>query len=203
MYKQEEARQLASRQGQSDFLGFLRACDIVLTVNDLSPANMTRVFELTERTNQLNYVARKMSRLELEALERWEGGLRGLVLSVVDRYGDYGIVGFALVDMASWSVESFFMSCRVQRKKVDHAFFDLLRRHAARAGRSRYAIAYRPSKRNEPSRVVLEDEMRLPWHAGEDNMRYFDVDTASAIVEADIVRVEDRSSLTASALESI
>jgi len=195
MYKQEEARQQAGRQGQTDFLGFLRSCGIALTVSDLSAANITRVFELTERTNQLNYVARKMSRLELEAIERGEGRSRGLVLSVADRYGDYGIVGFALLDMASWTVESFFMSCRVQRKKVDHAFFDLLRRHAARAGLGRYSIAYRPSKRNEPSRVVLEDEMHLTWRPVDEDLKAFDVDTAVAIAESDIVTIDDRSSL--------
>lgn len=195
MYKQDEARQQAGRQSQADFLDFLRSCDIVLTVGDLSASNITRVFELTERTNQLNYVARKMTRLELEAIERRESGSRGLVLSVADRYGDYGIVGFALLNMSSWKVESFFMSCRVQRKKVDHAFFDLLRRHAAQAGQARYSIAYRPSKRNEPSRVVLEDEMRLAWRAIEGDLRAFDVDAAAAIVESDIVRIDDRSSL--------
>ncbi len=201
MYKQEEVRQQAGCQSQTDFLGFLRSCDIVLTVSDLSAANIARVFELTERTNQLNYVARKMSRLELEAVERQEGGARGLVLSVTDRYGDYGIVGFALLDMSTWTVESFFMSCRVQRKKVDHAFFDLLRRHAARAGRPGYSIAYRPSRRNEPSRVVLEDEMQLAWRAIEGDTRAFDVDISAAILESDIVRVDDRSGLTAAVSE--
>ncbi len=200
MYKEDEVRQQARHRTDADFLGFLRACNIVLTVSDLSAANIERVFELTERTNQLNYVGRRVSYSDLESLLR-EGALRGLVLSVADRYGEYGIVGFAMLDVRRWTVDSFFMSCRVQRKKIDHAFFDLLRRHAVRIAGLGLSIAYKPGKRNEPSRVVLEDEMHLRWRP-DGEMRLYDVEATLPVVESDIVTVEDHSSLKAIAGEA-
>jgi FkbH-like protein len=107
-----------------------------------------------ERTNQLNYRGRRLPKRELREMSESQDSRRGLILSCHDRFGHYGIIGFAVVDLSNWSVEDFFMSCRVQRKKVEHAFMSFLDLLAAKQG-ARIKIRYRPSKRNEPALETL------------------------------------------------
>jgi predicted enzyme involved in methoxymalonyl-ACP biosynthesis len=169
-----------------------------LTIDYLHLTNFNRVFELTERTNQLNYAASRISRSHLEAVMMRTGGHRGLVLSASDRFDDYGIIGFALLEPTGWSIESFFMSCRVQRKRVDHAFFGYLLALGAQRGKKRLSANYRQTKRNSPSHEVLEQQMMFRSDEERDGVRIFHHETTDVIPESDIVTVYDRSTLTSS-----
>src|SRR5260370_34169660 len=117
----------------------------------------------------------------------------GLVLSASDRFGDYGIIGFALLEPIRWSIESFFMSCRVQRKRVDHAFFGYLLALGAQRGKKRLSVNYRQTKRNSPSLDVLEQQMMFRSDEERDGVQVFHHETADGIPESDIVSVDDRS----------
>lgn len=161
MYRVEERREAAFGAADATFLEFLRGCAIELTIREAASANIGRVFELAQRTNQLNYAGRACSRGEIEELaSRSAPGKAGLALSCSDRFGDYGVIGFAVVDVARFHVENFFMSCRVQHKKVDHAFFAWLIERAMAQGRDRVSTNFHFSGRNQSARQVLE-EMRF------------------------------------------
>src|SRR5205814_468348 len=76
---------------------FLKWCEMRL---DMSPAtldDLERIVELTERTHQLNSTGRRYSADEI--LERIEDE-RWLVVTarLSDRFGDYGMIGAAVVD---------------------------------------------------------------------------------------------------------
>jgi len=194
MYKVEESRMGVLRETGGDYAAFLRDCSIKLTISDLGAENLGRVFELTERTNQLNYSGRRLSRSELRALLGAEESVV-LVLSVSDRFGDYGLVGAAIIDRASWVLECFFMSCRVQRKKVENAFFAHLRAVGERQRKGELSIVYAPTARNEPSREVLEDQLGFHRSTGERDSTLFHIPFGSSIPDADVVAVVDQSRL--------
>lgn len=197
MYQVEQARLAVLDQTGGDYAGFLRGCDIRLVVTELDAEVMGRAFELTERTNQLNYSGRRLSRADLEAKLADQASVV-LVLAVSDRFGDYGVVGLAVLDLEGWVVECFFMSCRVQRKKVENAFFAHLLTEGRRRGKSRLSIVYRPTARNEPSREVLEDELAFRPIVTDGEARQFQRDTAERLPDWDIVAIEDRTRLSAS-----
>jgi FkbH-like protein len=82
-----------------DNLAFLRASDIRVTIeHDLEP-HLDRAIELINRTNQLNFTKNRFpenpeeARTELRKLIKNFEIQAGLV-HVVDRYGDYGFIGF-------------------------------------------------------------------------------------------------------------
>jgi FkbH-like protein len=158
MYQVEETRESAFRSADTSFQEFLRSCDLKLTIGNVVEDNIHRVFELAQRTNQLNYAGRASSRKDIEDL--FTGAVpdtKGLVLSCSDRFGDYGVIGFAVVNLDRFHVENFFMSCRVQHKKVDHAFFGWLLSQAQKIGRDRVTTTFRFSGRNEAARQVLKE----------------------------------------------
>ena len=59
---------------------------------------------------------------------------RTFMLSCSDRFGDYGIIGMCVLDRRRARVQAFMMSCRVQRKRVEQAFFSWPSRGSKRAG---------------------------------------------------------------------
>src|SRR5690606_21021813 len=157
----------------------------------LDRQSFARVQELAQRTNQLNYSGRRLSDTELDALVTADGPLSGLVLSASDRFGDSGIMGFALVDLASWSVRDFFLGSPVQRKTVEHPFFALLQKRAAEAGADTVHVTYQPTKRNMPARQALQD-MNLaaaPALTEAEGLTEYLLSVAVRIPHADIVSV--------------
>ncbi len=196
MYKVEETRETALREADSCFLDFLRSCDLTLTISSLAEANLARVFELSQRTNQLNYAGRASTRKDVEDLLNGPGsGREGLVLSCADKFGDYGIIGFAIVDVERFHIENFFMSCRVQHKKVDHAFFAWLIERAMARGQDVVSTVFHFSGRNQSAQQVLEEMKFAP--AGDDEV--FVSPRLADLPERDIVTVIDRTRVEAGA----
>jgi FkbH-like protein len=156
MYQTEERRAVARQDSVLDYATFLRTCDITLAVRRLDPRNLPRMYELSQRTNQLNFSGLRYSQAELEAVmsARPEDAF---VLSCADRFGDYGAIGFCVLSDERPQVESFFMSCRVQRKRVENAFFQLLAEELASRGAARFEVRYRPTPKNGASAQMLAD----------------------------------------------
>lgn len=120
-YRQMEAkwrdRAVASLSDEE----FLRSCQIracapfLMDNLDFVP----RITELINRSNQLNYTA---SRVE-------QGDLAAAIIDVVrhdswsifawDNYGDYGLVGFVMVDRQSKRLIHFTFSCRVMHMGLE------------------------------------------------------------------------------------
>ena len=140
-----------------DYLTFLASCEIRLELKMYDNSDLERVCDLVQRTNQLNFSGRKYSReevLELVGLDYLEKHI--LVCS--DRYGSYGTVGFSVtrVNGPVLCIEDFMLSCRVQGKFIEQAFFaDLIRKHR-RANVNRMWVGYRETDRNKPAKAVLE-----------------------------------------------
>ncbi len=196
MYRTEAVRQADLEVAGDDYQAYLRSCDIRLLIEPLDEARLNRAFELTERTNQLNYSGRRLGRADLEHLLS-SPDHRVLTLTASDKYGDYGVIGVALLNLDSWTIECFFMSCRVQRKKVEHAFFQRLLVAARQRGEPILSVLYRATAKNEPSRVVIEDEMRFAARDNDDGTRTFWLPSDALLPEWDIVAVDDRSGLLA------
>ena len=191
MYQEEQTRDVAQLGSADTFFDFLRSCGLHLSVRAIEGATVARVKELAQRTNQLNYAGRRLSDADLAALLQPGASRVGLILSVRDRFGDYGAIGFAVVDRATFSVDNFFMSCRVQRKTVEHAFFAGLQAHAHAGGVETIRIAYQSTARNTPAwqalqdmRIVNERDMR-PQASAELQLR-----ADHAIPHADIVTTD-------------
>lgn len=155
MYQAEATRAAAFEDAGADYLAFLRGCDIRLDVRPLDGADVERVHELSQRTNQLNFRGTRFTRPEVEALV---GGARlALTVRCADRFGDYGLIGFVVFDPSTGALEDFFMSCRVQRKRVERALFAHLAAIAREAGAGALTAVFRPTERNRASATLLAD----------------------------------------------
>jgi FkbH-like protein len=122
----------------------------------MTEANLQRVHELTQRTNQMNFSGNRYEKSVLESILA-APELDTYVLDVEDRFGSYGVVGFSIVDNRVPLMTDLMFSCRVQSKRVEHAFLaHIIRKYVAMTGKNFYAN-YRKTPRNAPSGRVFCD----------------------------------------------
>lgn len=156
MYRVEAERQSRASKFSGDYSAFLRDCDISLHITSLAEDNLERVHELTQRTNQMNFSGNRYDRDVLRQIlaSPW---LDTYVLEVQDRFGVYGIVGFCIVDTRESLITDLMFSCRIQAKRVEHAFLGWVIRKYMSANNKDVWANYRKTERNAPSGKVFDD----------------------------------------------
>ncbi len=132
MYQQQAQRSEAAIEFGEDYLSFLKSSDIVVTIGPMADHHRERVIELLQRTNQLNFSGTKYSREAVGTLLH-DTSTDKHVIHCRDKYGDYGLVGFSITRVeragaaqGSVRVQDFMLSCRVQGKLIEKAYFSYL-----------------------------------------------------------------------------
>jgi FkbH-like protein len=156
MYREQQQRQAVAESFQGDYIGFLRECRMEVGIRPLDGANLKRVYELAQRTNQLNFSGNRYPENQLAEIMETPF-LETYVFHCKDRFGDYGIVGFAVIDIRVPRLLDLMFSCRVQGKRVEHAVLCfLLQRFVSGKAQDFYAN-YRKTAKNAPSGKVFEE----------------------------------------------
>lgn len=157
MYEQAAIRRAAAAQYGTDYLDFLRSCDIKVDIRPDAPEDFERLAELVQRTNQLNFSGRRYGRSELDKI-LLDDTLERHVIDCADKYGSYGIVGFCVSRRLDEGIriEDLMLSCRVQGKFIEKA---LLHHLCTRSGwyASFVEIAFRPTERNAAAKAILSE----------------------------------------------
>lgn len=155
-YQQQMLREQAAPDSGEDYAAFLRSCEIVLEIEPLVPDLLDRAHELVQRTNQMNFSGHRYSRAQLEVLAN-DPDKECWVMRCTDRFGDYGIIGFGVVDRPAWCLEDLMFSCRIQSKRIEHHFIAHLAEKARQTGARVLAARYRKTLKNSPSGAVFDD----------------------------------------------
>ncbi|UQI47377.1 HAD-IIIC family phosphatase [Streptomyces sp. HU2014] len=133
---------------------FLRSLDIRMRITRATPAELSRVEELTLRTSQMNATGVHYSEADLLALID-DPDHEVLVTTVTDRFGPYGAVGVVLVHRSpvSWRIKLLATSCRVVSLGAGTALLRWLTDQAHRAG-VHLTADFRPTERNRMMEVA-------------------------------------------------
>ncbi|CAN5691511.1 HAD-IIIC family phosphatase [soil metagenome] len=135
---------------------FLDSLGMVLTIADAGTDDLARAEELTVRTNQLNSTGYTYSYTELDDL-RHSSAHRLLVAGLEDRYGAYGKIGLALVELHHdyWLLRVFLVSCRVMARGVGPTLLTHVLEEGAKAGKPVRAEFIR-TDRNRPMYLMFK-----------------------------------------------
>lgn len=160
LYQEEADRQAAERAWAGSRLEFLQSCAMRLTLAPATAADLPRLNEMVSRTNQLNSTGVRYSPAAVAA--RVVDAARFLVPTarLTDRFGDYGLIGAALVDRQGGNdggplVELLMLSCRVEGRGIPAALLRYLLGTAQAEGRSALEALYRPTPQNRQMVVLL------------------------------------------------
>lgn len=151
MYSAErERRDLQKTMSSPE--NWLTSLDMKVVVETLNEANLPRVAQLMNKTNQMNMRTRRMSEQELKA---WVNGENRQLWTfrLSDRFGDSGICGIISAEIkkdAAYIVD-FVMSCRVMGRQLENAMIHTAVKHVRQEKHSTEVIAeYLGTERNRP-----------------------------------------------------
>jgi FkbH-like protein len=148
---------------------FLRSCRLVAELfAPVDAAHQGRCLELLQRSNQLNLTSRRYDRAEFDRLLA-QPELLKIACSCHDRFGDYGTVGFAVVDLSGAEplLRDFVFSCRVAKKKVENAFLAWLLQQFSDMGYHKLTAQFVPTERNGALRAVIDEVGFVPGDPGQ------------------------------------
>ncbi|MCB1700838.1 MAG: HAD-IIIC family phosphatase [Pseudomonadales bacterium] len=142
--KRQDAMQAA--QGVEEFLASLQ---MTMSVSGFDAMGRKRITQLINKTNQFNLTTKRYTEPEIEAMENSDEFVT-LQARLTDRFGDNGMISVVIcrVQDDAWLIDSWLMSCRVIKRRVEEAICDVLVRQAKQARVSFLRGIYRPSERN-------------------------------------------------------
>ena len=151
MYR-ENAERNKLQQKVASLGEFLKSLDLHCEIGAMKTSQVERVAQLTQRTNQFNATTIRRSESEISRLLN-DGGGRCLVVSVRDRFGDYGLVGAVIyfIEADHLEVDSFLLSCRALGRGIEHRMLAALGERAIEAGKECVSVNFNPSKKNSPA----------------------------------------------------
>lgn len=154
MYAQERQRRelLQGAETAGAAAGdYLSRLSMKMSVRLNSGAQLQRLAQLTQKTNQFNLTTRRYDEQQIQGFladERW------LVadFSLADVFGDSGLVGlamFKLGDAGRAELDTFLMSCRVIGREAEGAFLHTLLRQLAELGVDEVDAQYLKTAKND------------------------------------------------------
>ena len=103
---------------------FLKFSEIHVALSDIDQKkDIDRIYELVERTNQLNFTKIRSSKEKLLEILNTYGSKK---IEVKDKFGDYGIVGFYILDESKNLLLHFVFSCRIMNLGIEQYIYGKL-----------------------------------------------------------------------------
>jgi FkbH-like protein len=155
LYKQNIERH-RFQQEASTIGDFLAGLALEVDISEPDAAQLSRVAQLTQRTNQFNFTTVRRSDTDVQQLN--QNGLECRIVQVRDRFGDYGIVGVLIFSTQAnlLEIDTFLLSCRVLGRGVEHQMLNYLGKIAQQRHLSHVQATYLPTKKNLPALNFLE-----------------------------------------------
>ena len=158
-YQEIALRNADALRYKDDITRFLLDCRMNMHISAPSGGERERCYELLQRTNQLNLSGERLSREELDAM-LGSGEYECFRIKVDDKYGNYGLVGFAAFDLSGGPdvvLRHFVFSCRAARKQLEPAFFEYMMESFRARGFKSLRLKCRRTEKNVLMQSVLAE----------------------------------------------
>jgi FkbH-like protein len=152
-YYAEQRLRLEFERSASSLEDFYRSLQQELEIAPVTAETLTRVAQLTQKTNQFNLTTRRYTEqqiVDMMSIPDW----RVYPVRVRDRFGDNGLVGVAITrDIHEvCEIDVLLLSCRVIGRTVETALLSFLAERAQSSGMKRLQGWFLPTKKNEPAK---------------------------------------------------
>lgn len=136
-----------------DISEYLKALDMVVTIEKANSFNIPRISQLTQKTNQFNMTTRRYLEEDINKFSESKNYLL-FSIKVEDKFGDNGITGIAIVKKGEkkWIIDSFLLSCRVIGRRVEETMLAYILEEAENVGIKALIGEFIPTKKNIPAK---------------------------------------------------
>ncbi len=157
MYRQNVKRvsALKSTDSLDDFLKTLKT---EIEISKIKNDDITRVAQLTQKTNQFNLTTRRYTEKDIKAFMESDNH-DIFVISVKDKFGDNGTVSVIILnknDETTLEIDTFLMSCRVMERKIEDQVLGVIENRSLADGYRYINAYYIPTEKNRPVETLFE-----------------------------------------------
>jgi len=133
--KQQRDREEAEKSFSGSYKDFLETCAIRMRARFANEADLPRVVQLLNRTNELNATTNRYSFEEI-AKDYKQSKINVLVSELGDRFGEYGLIAECIFEQEGKDIliRDLAVSCRTMGRGIGGAMLLTLLNHAKEAG---------------------------------------------------------------------
>ena len=136
----------------ADYEDYLKSLEMKGEIQGFIPAYISRIAQLTNKSNQFNLTTKRYSQAEIEAVAV-DPNYITLYGKLGDKFGDNGVVSIIIGKICGENsdelhLELWLMSCRVLKRDMEFAMMDELVERARTAGIKRIIGYYYPTAKN-------------------------------------------------------
>lgn len=148
MYK-ENARRAELQASFGSYEDYLLSLKMVATIRPFESIYMSRIAQLTNKSNQFNLTTKRYTQEEIEAAAV-DPDTVTLYGRLEDCFGDNGVVSVVIAEVKGDTLDIilWLMSCRVLKRDMEFAMMDELAAKAQRRGIKKLVGHYYPTPKN-------------------------------------------------------
>lgn len=143
----DNAKRKEAEKGLS-YEEFLMSLKLKVRRMEMNESRIERVVQLIGKTNQFNLTTKRYSRQVIDGMIA--SGYKIYAYNISDKFGDYGLVAVAIVDMNRKFLDSFLMSCRVMGKQVENYIINDIEEDLLKQGMDVLYSEYIKTAKNMP-----------------------------------------------------
>lgn len=148
MYKENSMRSSLAAE-YMNYEDYLRALKMRSKIHEITDADLTRVTQLVNKTNQFNFTTKRYEQSEIKAISDNSEYIT-LCGRLEDKFGDNGIVSVIIgrKEEKTLHIELWIMSCRVFKRNMEFAMLDELVMKCRQSGIRKIFGYYYPTNKN-------------------------------------------------------
>ncbi len=152
----QERQRRESKTNVTNLETYLASLELVVEIRSAQARDLPRIAQLTQKTNQFNL---SLIRRSLTEIQQISASSSILALNLQDRFGDYGLVGAAILNRQNEDLylDTFLMSCRALGRGVEQLFLSTIFDLASQQDVKTIVAPYCVGARNSQVKTFLSD----------------------------------------------
>ena len=157
MYKSNIQRDKL-RKSTMNIEDFYYSLDMEATINKITPFQVPRIAQMTQKTNQFNLRTQRYTESDIKRFME-DDNYEVYFLSLADKFGNNGIVGTAIInfDYNTAFIDSFIFSCRALGRTAETALLNFIVEDVKSKGLKKLEGEYLPTKKNMPCKEFYKE----------------------------------------------
>lgn len=149
---QENAKRIQLQASFANYEDYLKSLEMKGEIKSFVPAYMSRIAQLTNKSNQFNLTTKRYSQSDIEDVAADPNRIT-LYGKLEDKFGDNGVVSIVIgridgENSDELHMELWLMSCRVLKRNMEFAMMDELVSKAREKGIKKIVGYYYPTAKN-------------------------------------------------------
>jgi len=124
IYK-EQLKRNKDKDSKGSIKDYLVSLGIVLTVHVDDGSQVSRISQMTQKTNQFNLTTKRYTESEIARLIN-DKSYMVIAINVHDKYGDSGLTGVAIINNVDSKIDTLLLSCRILGRNIEYKFMDII-----------------------------------------------------------------------------